>query len=287
MLWFGKKPAEAASAVRDPIEPARLALAIDRSICARKLTKLQEEVAQAAREGAAEGLAPFLESLARKHEMFSRALAEDAVGALDQETFEGLLETVFTARRRLPPALEGMGIVALGAAVRELLYGDAPLAERMEGFVAALGADGPKGARAAWDLGAELLHYRDPVQYPLMARWVWDVKTMSGALRELIRGNDTMREIPLDASPETFEGARREIAGFFADEGYYRDVPYLVDVLLAKAYSDYVQDMAKGVGVFAAELGARNDPLEFVAKLLGVDPHRPSGQSRIKRRTVH
>ncbi len=287
MFRFGKKPTEAAAAVRDPIEPAQLALGIDPSICARKLTALQGEVAEAARDGESEGLTSFVGSLMRKHEMFSRVLAEEAVGAMDQAAFDALVETVFTARRRLPRALEGAGLDLVVVAVRELLYGTAALPERMAGFVETLHVGGAKERRAAWDLGAELLHYRDPVRYPLMSRWVWDVNTMTGALRELVRGNDTMRAIPLDGSPETFEGVRREIAEFLATEGYYRDVPFLVDLLLAKAYSDYVQDLARGVGVFAAELGARNDPLEFVAKMLGVDPHRRRGQSRIKRPTVH
>lgn len=292
MLWLGKKPAEAAPAARDPIDPAPLPLELDRAICARKLAALQEELAQAADAGTGDdageaGLAPFLEALTRKHELFARLLAPEALGALDREGFDALLETVFTARRRLPRALQGLDLDRIGAAMRELLYGEAPLAGRLEGFAGALGVEGAKEARAAWDFGAELLHYREPVQYPLMSRWVWDVNTMSGALRELVRGNDTMRNIPLDGRPETFEGARRDIAGFLSEEGYYRDVPFLVDLLLAKAYSDYVQDMAKGVGVFAAELGARNDPLEFVAKMLGIDPHRRRGRSRVARHTVH
>lgn len=287
MLWFGKKPTEAAAAAHNPIEPAQLALEIDRSICARKLTALQGDVAEAARDGEPEGLTSLLGSLTRKHEMFSRVLAEEALGTMNQAAFDALVETVFTARRRLPRALVGAKLDWVVAAVRELLYGTAALSERMAGFVETLHVGGTKERRAAWDLGAELLHYRDPVRYPLMSRWVWDVNTMTGALRELLRGNDTMRVIPLDGSPETFEGARREIAEFLATEGYYQDVPFLVDLLLAKAYSDYVQDMAKGVGVFAAELGARNDPLEFAAKMLGVDSHRRCGQSRIKRPAVH
>ncbi|HQU16027.1 MAG: hypothetical protein ACYC18_13450 [Gammaproteobacteria bacterium] len=269
-----------------------MAVELDRKICSRKLAQLQEEIAAQAQSAESTddrdpGLAPFVESLSRKHELFERVLAETALDALDDAAFAALLETVFTARRRLPPALVGFEHDRLLSAIRDLLYGAGPLVERMQAFVDALPADSGKARRAAWDLGAEMLHFRDPERYPLMARWVWDLSTMSGGLREFIRGNDTMRDIPLDARPETFEGARLQLAEFLAEEGFYRDVPYLVDLLLAKAYADYVQQMAKGVGVFAAELGARNDPMEFVTKMLGIDPHRRRGQSRIRVPTVH
>lgn len=292
MLWFGRKPAEGGDAVRDLIRPAKLALELDREICSRKLVQLQEEIAAQAQnaESAGDrdpGLAPFIESLSHKHELFERVLAETELDALDEVAFSALLETIFTARRRLPPALVGFEHGRLRAAIRALLYGAGPLVERMVAFMDALPADSGKARRAAWDLGAEMLHFRDPERYPLMTRWVWDVNTMSGGLREFIRGNDTMREIPLDARPETFEGARLQFAEFLAEEGFYRDVPYLVDLLLAKGYSDYVQQMAKGVGVFAAELGARNDPMEFVAKMLGIDPHRRRGRTRVRMPTLH
>ena len=276
MLWFGKQ-AEAAREVGDKIQPAALKIGLDAKICAGKLSRLREDASELG------GVESFVQALNAKHALFEHALAVENVDTLEGATFETLLECIFPARRKLPSVLLALEHGALAAAVKQLLYESGPLADRMAGFVDALAAGTPKQRRAAWDLAAELVHFRAPDQYPLMTHWVWDPNTLSGAVREFIRGNDTLADIPLDGTPESFEGCRVWFAGQLAAEGYYRDVPLLIDLLLAQAYADYLRAMASGIGMLTAELGARNDPLEILTKLLGIDPPRREGRSRIKK----
>ena len=280
MLWFGKR-AEAEGG-RDLIRPAELEVAFDARLLAAKLARLMEHA------GEHGGIEPFLEALRRKQALFAEALAPERMVSLDSGTMDTLLETVFPARRKLPAVLDELGPERVREAVRDLLHGEAPLAERMGRFVALVPEDRTKARRAARDLAAELLHFRDPVRYPLMTRWVWDSGTGTGALRELIRGNDTLREIPLDGAPETYEAARVWLAGRLREEGYYKELALPIDLVLAQAYADYVEIMAKGVGMLAAELGTSGThAMELVTKLLGIDPPRRSGASRLKRPRLH
>jgi len=276
MLWFGKQADPKKSDLRDRIQPAELKISLDPEICAGKLGMLTE------RMGERGGPAEFIGALRAKHELFARVLEPGALPELSREGLAAVIETVFTARRRLPSAWRDMDHQALLAAVRELLYGSAPLSDRMRAFADPFAAAGEKVKRAAWDLGAEMLHFRAPEQYPLMTRWVWDTSTQSGALREFLKGNDTLREIPFDDRPETFEGARSALAEQLATQGFYRDVVYMVDLLLAQAYSDYLRAMSSGMSMLAADFGAKDDPLELVTKMLGIDPARRGGQSRLK-----
>ncbi|MGA7799952.1 MAG: hypothetical protein WCC36_04000 [Gammaproteobacteria bacterium] len=276
MLWFGKQADPKKADLRDRIQPAELKIGLDPEICAAKLGALVEQMAE--RGGPDE----FVGALRAKHELFARALEPGALAEMSSEGFGAILETVFTARRRLPPVVREMDLQGLTGAARELLYGSVPLLDRMNAFAGHFAAGGAKVRRAAWDVGAEMLHFRAPEQYPLMTRWVWDPNTESGSLREFLKANDTLRDIPLDDRPETFEGARSALAEQLASQGFYRDVVYMVDLLLAQAYSDYLRAMSSGMSMLAADFGAKDDPLELVTKMLGIDPARRSGQSRLK-----
>lgn len=276
MLWFGKQADPKKADLRDRIQPAELKISLAPEICAGKLGALVEQM------GERGGPEEFVGALRAKHELFARVLEPSALGELSQQGLAAVLETVFTARRRLAPAWRNMDHKALLAAIRELLYGPAPLLDRMRAFADQFAPAGEKAKRAAWDVGAEMLHFRAPEQYPLMTRWVWDTNTQSGALREFIKANDTLRDIPLDDRPETFEGARSALAEQLASQGFYRDVVYMVDLLLAQAYSDYLRSMSSGMSMLAADFGAKDDPLELVTKMLGIDPARRGGQSRLK-----
>ncbi|WP_204270637.1 hypothetical protein, partial [Enterobacter hormaechei] len=82
------------------------------------------------------------------------------------------------------PLLAAAGEAWLRGALQALLEGPGGVRERMERFAAELvaaaqGVTGDarlaaKARRAACDFAAELLHFLDPVRYPLMSRWVWD-----------------------------------------------------------------------------------------------------------------
>jgi hypothetical protein len=284
MLWFKKRPPAQTLAAADTVVPLPLPIALDSQIFKYHFDQLLE---QSVADG---GIAVLLERLQVKQHAIAAAL-ERARGATDLSEIEALLDSVFTARRRLFPALEATGAAKVRAALAQLLHDGLPVAARLQGFVDAMpGAAGMDRAsikaanklrRAAWDFAAELLHFSDPDQFPLMTRWVWDQSTQSGALREFIRGNDTMQEIPLTNAPGMFEGARVWIADQLRTEGIYRDLPLWVDMMLAQAYTNYLRSVAEGS--LGADFGRGATPHEQLAKLLGIDRARRSGLSRVKK----
>jgi hypothetical protein len=211
------------------------------------------------------------------------------------DEIESLLDHVFSARRRLYPALEAAGAAKVRAALVRLAHAGLPVAERLQTLVDAIpGAAGMDRAsikaanklrRAAWDFAAELLHFGDPDKFPLMTRWVWDESTQSGALREFIRGNDAMKDIPLTNAPEMFEGARAWLTDQLRTEGIYRDLPLWIDLMLAQAYTNYLRAVAEGG--LGGDFGRGTTPQEQLAKLLGIDRARRSGLSRVKKHALH
>lgn len=283
MLWFGKRETQAVE--RDLIAPAALGVEFDTALFRAHMNSLIE----CAREDG--GIERYVESLGAKQRLFGEALTEASLASFDDEKLVALLDAVFTARRKLHPVLAELGIHATAAAIRELLYGEAELGQRVAAFVAALpirdgdGRDARRRAsrlrHAAHDFACELLHFREPARYPLMVHWVWDSDTMSGALREFVRDPDRAEKLPLDVRPETFEGARRWLAGEIEGQGIYRDVPLWIDLVKAAAYTHYFRSMTGGVLGSDFERGSR--PEEQVKKLLGIDGERRGGRTRIKR----
>lgn len=286
MLWFKKQPDSPVPAGEaDTIVPAALSVALD----PRQFQQHFSQLGRQAEEGA--GLEDLLTSLQAKSRLFSGLLNAAALPSLSMEDIEALLETVFSARRRVFPALQALGVEATREAIQELLYGNMALVERLQKFSEIVPLDeaadketrkqAAKNRRAAFDFGAEMLHFNNPVKYPLMTRWVWDQNTVSGALREFIRGNDSLPDVPLGNSPEMFEGARAWLAEQIAEQGLYKDVPFWIDLVLAQAYSEYFRSMAEGM--LSADFGRGITPQEQLKKFLGIDAERKTGQSRVKR----
>jgi hypothetical protein len=282
MSWFRKSPEEPVGEA-DRIAPVGLAVEFDRELFAMHLSQLQKS---AEPDGGIDGL---LEALGAKHRRFAEALQAGTSRSLSLERIAELLETVFTARRRIFPALDAMGEDGAAAAVHELIAGKGAVAERMGAFAAALpvmageGREAARAAakvrRAAWDFAAELLHYGDPLCFPLMTRWVWDEATMSGALREFVRGHEHMARLPLDNRPETYAGARQWFADCIAEQGVYRDIHFWVDMVEAQAYTTYLRSMAEGN--LGGDFGRGTRPGEQLKKLLGIETARGNGRSRV------
>ncbi|ARU30544.1 hypothetical protein CAP31_01855 [Sulfuriferula sp. AH1] len=286
MLWFKKQPNSAITeGEADLIIPAELSVPLD----ARQFQQRFSALSHIAEEDA--GIDAFLASLEAKHKLFSNLLNQDVIEQLTMDGVEALLETVFSARRRVYPAFSAMGIAATTDAIRELLYGKSALLDRLNHFSEIVqindAADketrkiAAKNRRAAFDFGAELLHFNDPIKYPLMTRWVWDQNTVSGALREFIRGNDTLPDVPLGNSPEMFEGARTWLAAQLAEQGLYKDVHYWVDLVQAQAYAEYFRSMAEGM--LSADFGRASGPADHIKKFLGIDSPAKEGLSRVRR----
>ncbi|MCG5508737.1 hypothetical protein [Ectothiorhodospira lacustris] len=250
------------------ITPAPLSIRLDEKVAAVKLAALLEDMSERG------GVENYLTALGSKHALFAQALPRVRPAALVPELPLLLLECVFPARRRLGPVLRQMPREALAEAVLELVYGRGGLLRRLEGFCDRLPVPERKLRRAAWDLGAELLHFREPETIPLMTRWVWDTQTMSGAVREFVPGSDSLQTLPLAMTPEALEGVRQWFAAHLSASGFYRDLPFITDLILARAYADYVRSVSGGLGILQGDFGARQDPMELVVKLLGIDERR-------------
>lgn len=285
MLWFKKQPAAALPVATDQIGAAELPLALDRDLFKLYFTRMLATVEE---DG---GIEAYLAGLGAKHRAYAELLERSRVARLTLADIELLLDRVFTARRRIFPALEALGAGRATGLVSTLLFGNAPLPERMQGFVDAMpGAAGPgrenlraatKVRRAAWDFAAEVLHFSDPVKYPLMSRWVWDQGAQSGALREFIRGGDAAGEIPFNNTPELFEGGRRWLAERIAEQGIYRDIHFWIDLVLAAAYTTYFRSVTEGS--LGADFGRGAPAREQLKRLLGIDTPRSEGHSRVKK----
>lgn len=283
MLWFTKQRRELPASERDLIEPAELPVALDDRLFVHHLAALQVSVE------ASGGIEACLERLDAKQRLFAELLGKGRWAGVTLSDTERLLGTVFTARRRLYPLLAAAGEEWLRQALQALLEGPGEVRGRMERFAAELVAaardvaedarHAAKARRAAFDFAAETLHFLDPVRYPLMSRWVWDPATRSGALREFVRERDAAASTMLDASPETFEGARVWLKARIAEQGVFRDVHFWIDLMLAQAYVTYLRSVAEGN--LGGDFGRGAQPGEQLRKLLGIDCF--DGRARVKK----
>jgi hypothetical protein len=284
MLWPRKRAEAVAPAASDDIAPATLPVALDDALFKRHFAQL---LRTAEPDG---GIEEYVARLGGKQRGFAGAFADSRVTPLTLPEVAALLERMFTVRRRIFPAFETLGEAHVGRLVLELVRGPGSVAQRMQRFVDAMpGTSGTdrestraaaKLRRAAWDFAAEAIHFSDPVRFPLMTRWVWDRATQSGALREFIRGGNTMAEIAFSNEPGVFEAARQWLAQRIAGEGIYRDVPLWIDLVLAQAYTTYLHAMAGGS--LGAEFGRGAPPHEQLRKLLGIDAAARKTGSRVK-----
>lgn len=271
MRWF-RKPAEPErEGAGSGLVPEPLRVTFNKEIVGIKLNQLRDALQET--QGLT-GLQGFVDALQSKHEVFAGICQKgEAIDSTDVLTLGGL---VFTIRRKLGAMMHDSGSVIVGG-VRELVTSPLSIDERLEGFADLVSGD-RKRRRALWDFGAEILHFQDPAAVPLATRWVWDVSTTTGALREFIRGNDTMRQIPIGETVGAIEGARAWFYDALSEEGFYRDLPFMTDLIWAQAYSDYARSLSMSMGLVDAQFGARQDPLEFVVKMLGID----SPEGRLK-----
>ena len=277
MLWFKKQPDDNKNKNgRDLIIPADLPVDFDPKIFEHHLNEINIILENSG------GSIKYLEALNNKSFYFEKVLSNTSNVIL----LPDLLEKSFFARRRLSQYIIDMPAEYGTSILRELLEGFDCIDSRINKFIEALQIDGvenkksTKIRRAAYDFAAEILHFHAPNKYPLMTKWVWDETTQSGALREFIRGNDVMPHIPLKNTPEMFEGARYWLSNQLQSQGYYKDIPFWIDLILAQAYASYFRAMAEGL--LSADFGRSGGPEEYITKFLGIDPPRLSGKPRFK-----
>lgn len=256
------------------IQPAALDFRLEPQIAASKLASLLDDVRERG------GVESYVDALRNKHQVFAAALPERRPDSLPGEVTQVLLECVFPARRKLAEPLKGLEQVHFAGAILELVYSKGSILERMRDFCDKLPVSGRKQEGAAWDLAAEILHFRFPELLPLMTRWVWDSQTMSGAVREFVAGADTVQSLPLEVSPEGLEGVRAWFVEHLEASGFYRDLPFITDLILARGYADYMDSISGSLGIFKSEFGGQQDPMDMVVKLLGIDERRNTRPAR-------
>jgi len=239
------------------------------------------------------GLQSYVEGLETKHRLFAAAL--EVPTRLDLATLETLLQTVFTARRKLYPLIEALGAGRFAERAQALLASEASVTERIAAFCDALPYPPGEGREsrtqtrklrgAAQDFAAELLHFAQPQTYPLMTRWVWDAASASGALRELMAVPDGAVHIDVPGAAEIFAAARGWLYERIAEQGIWRDRHWLADLVLAMAYVTYFRAMTGGV--LGSDFTRSSTPDEQLRKLLGFDA--AGGRSRVRKSaaTIH
>ena len=228
------------------------------------------------------GIERYVEALKLKSALFRQALDEDP-GSLEASTFKQLCAFMSTVRRRIGPWLEEPGFNELRGALVELLAvrtDPVTTDARIGSFCSGLG----DGSEHRWvrDLAAEVLHNADPERFPLMTRWVWDLQTNTGVIREIWHAAD-VDHIRIDVPDryDTFLMLRQELSQYLAGKGFFRDVTWYVDLLCAQVYADYICE--QGGSYLRTDFAAEEDPLQHTRRLLGLDGVQAgSGRTRLK-----
>ena len=229
------------------------------------------------------GIERYVDGLKFKAGLFDEALGKDRVHHLNEETFKGLVAFMPSVRRRIGPSLDEAGFAGFREALIALLdgAGDTATADtRMTTFRAAF----PDDRKHRWvrDLAAEVLHHTLPELYPMMCRWVWDVNTNTGVLREIWH-DDNLERLVIDIADNyaAFLMLREELSQFLTDNGVFRDVMHYVDLLQAQIYGHYVS--SQGSTYLRADFNQEEDPMQYVRRLLGLDGiDATTGRTRFK-----
>jgi hypothetical protein len=142
--------------------------------------EFEREIMARASEAELQGIAADL----RRKSVALQGLLGGGRPALDCAGLRQVLRWTFATRRRADRILDAAGPAPLAAALTRLLAEDGPVADRVDGFCAALAgcsALAPPGG-PVWELPAELLHFTSPERYWLWTRWIWDPRGRTGAL---------------------------------------------------------------------------------------------------------
>lgn len=226
------------------------------------------------------GIERYVDAVKLKSKVFQQGLAGIESGDLDVDTFKGLCTFMATVRRRVGPWLEEDAFARLRDALTELFAEASDVDSRVTVFCSRFPAD--RAHRWVRDLATEMLHNRDPERYPLMNRWVWDAKANTGVLREIWHADDIDHLVIQVADRYgTFLMLREELSQYLTDNGFFRDIPYYVDLLCAQVYARYICE--QGGSYLRTDFSAPEDPMQHTRRLLGLDGVRTgSGKTKLK-----
>ncbi|MGI9233635.1 MAG: hypothetical protein ACR2RD_08395, partial [Woeseiaceae bacterium] len=218
------------------------------------------------------GIERYIDAVKLKSTMFKQALIEDDVEKLELETFKGLCTFMATVRRRISDWLNEDAFTDMRAGIVELFDEEQHIDNRIGRFCDRFPND--KKHRWVRDLAVEMLHNADPERVPLMNRWVWDVKSNTGVIREIWHGDDVDHiTLKVPDNYGTYVMLREELSQFLTDNGFFRDVLFYVDVLCAQVYAQYICE--QGGSYLRVDFSAPEDPMQHTRRLLGLDGVQP------------
>ena len=220
------------------------------------------------------GIDRFVLALKLRRGVFVDMLVEQEDGPLTPDHLAALAMFMPTVRRRIGPYLEGTnfellrnGISVLLAEKHDVATADARILRFCDLF------PNDKAHRWVRDLAAEILHAVEPERYPLMCRWVWDVKSNTGVLREIWHGDIDSETLKVGDEYLTFLTLREELSQFLSSHGIVQEVQAYVDLLCAQIYAVYIS--AQGGSYLRADFSSAEDPMAHVRRLLGLDGVQP------------
>jgi hypothetical protein len=228
------------------------------------------------------GVERWVTGLRYKAAVFGQALEPAARGELDEQTFLGLCAMMPTVRRRIGAWLAQTGFETASALVQRLLE-DAADTRTADARIAAFCRSFPatREYRYARDFAAELLHWSRYEQYPPMTRWIWDREAGTGVLREIWHDDADPALARVPDGYETFLVLREELAQYLTENGFFRDVPFYVDLVCAQVYASYICE--QGGTYLRAEFASEHDPMQYTRRMLGLDGiDLDSGATRMK-----
>jgi hypothetical protein len=231
------------------------------------------------------GLERYVGALALKASLFAEVLGGDGGAALTEAEFCDLAAFITPVRRRIGEWLGRNGFAAMQRRLQLLFDGTVDMASvdaRLRRFVDSFPGD--RAHRWARDLAAEVLHFTALERYPLMTRWMWDVRVNTGVLREIWHSDaGEIGAIAVADDFATFATLRDELAEFLRGNGVFRDVPLYVDLLCAHIYAGYINDTG-GQYLHADFCGeAKGDAMAHTRRLLGLDAvDTETGRTRLK-----
>ena len=225
------------------------------------------------------GIETIVEGLSGKSLLFQRTFGDPTVALLESELFDACA-FMPTVRRRMKGALEARGFDQLETAVKEFLR-DISI-ENTDARINAMEKSLTMTPKDRWirDLAAEILHYREPETYPLMTRWIWDYTSNSGVLREIWFSDSDTEFLNIPHGIKTHLELRRELSGFLDSLGVFRDLHFMVDILFAWIYSQYIGN--QGGSFLKTDFSFTGTPFGYVFRMLGLDAAlSASGKSRL------
>ncbi len=225
------------------------------------------------------GIEIIVDGLAGKSILFQRTFGGSAEYLQESEFFD-TCAFMPTVRRRMKGVLKNQEFDALRQSVGTLLA-DATV-ENVDQRMAKFESELQSSPKDRWirDLAAEILHYRDPDTFPLMTRWIWDYGSNSGVLREIWYSNSDTDFLNIPHGVRMHLELRRELSGFLDGLGVFNNINFMIDVLFAWIYSQYIGN--QGGSFLRTEFSFTGTPFGYVFRMLGLDAAiSSSGKSKL------